>query len=216
MSTYSYKVWSSNDVKGQIISEWIHEVILSPKIRTKNCPRYTGQQSWQLYFGTNNDFINSFWNCLTFTTSHKRSPKDYNFQPNLLWSSLVRNRGLLRASYCNIFDPKNSEEIRLFEEILVTVKRGEESGTDAAVEFTYLIFYAANALTMSMLLHCTHTHTSTMASRRSSRGARCRHRQGCGRAYSIGSASVLHCIKVGVTVKWQKIFSRDVNFFRSN
>ena len=159
MSTYSYKVWSSNDVKGQIISEWIHEVILSPKIRTKNCPRYTGQQSWQLYFGTNNDFINSFWNCLTFTTSHKRSPKDYNFQPNLLWSSLVRNRGLLRASYCNIFDPKNSEEIRLFEEILVTVKRGEESGTDAAVEFTYLIFYAANALTMSMLLHCTHTHS---------------------------------------------------------
>ena len=63
----------------------------------------------------------------------------------------------MRASYCNIFDPKNSEEIRLFEEILVTVKRGEESGTDAAVEFTYLIFYAANALTMSMLLHCTHT-----------------------------------------------------------
>ena len=37
------------------------------------------------------------------------------------------------------------------------MRRGGESGTDAAVEFTYLIFYAANALTMSMLLHCTHT-----------------------------------------------------------
>ena len=40
-------------IKGQTISEWIYEVIVSPKIRTKNCqdfcPHYTGQKSWQFF-----------------------------------------------------------------------------------------------------------------------------------------------------------------------
>ena len=39
--------------KGPLISEWIYEVIVSPKIRTKNCqdfcPHYTGQKSWQFF-----------------------------------------------------------------------------------------------------------------------------------------------------------------------
>ena len=39
--------------KGQLISEWIYEVIVSPKIWTKNCqdfyPHYTGQKSWQFF-----------------------------------------------------------------------------------------------------------------------------------------------------------------------
>ena len=39
--------------KGQIISEWIYEVIISPKIRRINCqdfcPLYTGQKSWQFF-----------------------------------------------------------------------------------------------------------------------------------------------------------------------
>ena len=41
------------DLKGQTISEWIVEVIISPKIWTKNCqdfcPYYTGQKSWQFF-----------------------------------------------------------------------------------------------------------------------------------------------------------------------
>ena len=65
--------------KGQLISEWICEFIISSKIRTKNCqdfcPHYTGHQSWQFflgetifcpYFGRKDDFIHSFWNCLIF------------------------------------------------------------------------------------------------------------------------------------------------------
>ena len=39
--------------KGQLISESIYEVIVSHKIRTKNCqdfcPQYTGQKSWQFF-----------------------------------------------------------------------------------------------------------------------------------------------------------------------
>ena len=41
------------DSKGQLISEWIYEVIVSPKIWMKNCqdfcPHYTGQKSWQFF-----------------------------------------------------------------------------------------------------------------------------------------------------------------------
>ena len=40
-------------IKGQTISEWIYEVIVSPKIQTKNCqdfcPHYTGQKSWHFF-----------------------------------------------------------------------------------------------------------------------------------------------------------------------
>ena len=40
-----------NIIKGQSISEWIYEVIVSPKIQTKKyydfCPHYTGQKSCQ-------------------------------------------------------------------------------------------------------------------------------------------------------------------------
>ena len=39
--------------KGQSISEWIFEVIVSPKIQMKNCqdfcPHYTGQKSWRSF-----------------------------------------------------------------------------------------------------------------------------------------------------------------------
>ena len=39
--------------KGLLISEWIYEVIVSLKKRTKNCqnfcPHYTGQISWQFF-----------------------------------------------------------------------------------------------------------------------------------------------------------------------
>ena len=39
--------------KGQLISEWIYEVIASPKIQTKNCQdfctQYTRQKSWQFF-----------------------------------------------------------------------------------------------------------------------------------------------------------------------
>ena len=39
--------------KGQLISEWIFKVTISPKIRTKNCqdfcPHCTGQKSWQIF-----------------------------------------------------------------------------------------------------------------------------------------------------------------------
>ena len=42
-----------NYTKGQLISEWSHEVIVSSKIRTKNCqsfcPHYKGQKSWQVF-----------------------------------------------------------------------------------------------------------------------------------------------------------------------
>ena len=40
--------------KGQTISEWIYEVIVSPKIRTKNsqafCPHYTGPDIFSFVF----------------------------------------------------------------------------------------------------------------------------------------------------------------------
>ena len=37
--------------KGQLISEWIYKVTVSPRIQTKNfCPHYTGQKSWQFLF----------------------------------------------------------------------------------------------------------------------------------------------------------------------
>ena len=37
--------------KGQLISEWIFKVTVSPRIRTKNfCPHYTGQKSWNFLF----------------------------------------------------------------------------------------------------------------------------------------------------------------------
>ena len=39
--------------KGQLISEWINEFIVFPKIQTKNCqdfcPHYTGQKFWQFF-----------------------------------------------------------------------------------------------------------------------------------------------------------------------
>ena len=67
--------------KGQKISEWIYEVIVSPKIWTKNCKNFcpvvlhTAQYRAEIltifgsYFGGNNDFIYSFWNLLTFRSS---------------------------------------------------------------------------------------------------------------------------------------------------
>ena len=57
--------------KGQLNSEWIYDVIVSPKIPTKNyrdlCPgsllkgRAEISVIFGWYFGRNNDLINSFW-----------------------------------------------------------------------------------------------------------------------------------------------------------
>ena len=50
-TTKSLFLWSNS--KGQTISEWICEVIVSPKIRTNNCqdfcPVLWGQISWQFF-----------------------------------------------------------------------------------------------------------------------------------------------------------------------
>ena len=93
---WQYRLWSFKVCnKGQLNSEWIYEVIISPKIQTKNykdfCPTkqtrivakktaYTHQKITKtkcydsclygraeifvifgLYFGRNDDLINSFW-----------------------------------------------------------------------------------------------------------------------------------------------------------
>ena len=41
--------------KGQTISEWIYEVVISPKIDF--CPHYTGQKSWQFFVSILEKFI---------------------------------------------------------------------------------------------------------------------------------------------------------------
>ena len=52
-------------IRGHLISEWIYAVIVSPKNTNKKLSRF------RLYFGRNDDFINSFWNCLTFNNRTK-------------------------------------------------------------------------------------------------------------------------------------------------
>ena len=57
--------------KGQLNSEWIYEVIVSPKVPTKNCKDFCpgslleGRaeilQIFGWHFGRNDDLINSFW-----------------------------------------------------------------------------------------------------------------------------------------------------------
>ena len=59
------------DPKGQLNSEWIYEVIVSPKIPTKNCRDFCPKSllqglaeisvifGWD--FGTKDDLVNSFW-----------------------------------------------------------------------------------------------------------------------------------------------------------
>ena len=67
-----FGVWSDEEVcKGQLNSEWIYEVIVSPKMPTKNlkdfCPgsllegRAEILQIFCWRFGRNDDLINSFW-----------------------------------------------------------------------------------------------------------------------------------------------------------
>ena len=67
----SVKLQKNSVPKGQLNSEWIYEVIVSPKIPTKNyrdfCPgsllhdraKISAIFGWD--FGRNNDLINSFW-----------------------------------------------------------------------------------------------------------------------------------------------------------
>ena len=47
--------------KGQLNSEWIYEVIISPKMQTNNCqdfwPHYTGQMSWHLFIFWENRWL---------------------------------------------------------------------------------------------------------------------------------------------------------------
>ena len=51
--------WLMPAAKGQLISELIYEVIISPKIRTKNCQDFCPHYIvFRLYFGRNDDFIN--------------------------------------------------------------------------------------------------------------------------------------------------------------
>ena len=63
--------------KGQLNSEWIDEVIVSPKMPTKNyqvfCPGSLLEGRAEIlvifdwHFGRNDDLINSFWIYLTFS-----------------------------------------------------------------------------------------------------------------------------------------------------
>ena len=65
--------------KGQLNSEWIFEVIVSPKMPTKHFPDFCpgslleGRAEILKIFGShfrrNENFINSFWICLTFRVS---------------------------------------------------------------------------------------------------------------------------------------------------
>ena len=63
------KVWKSGGgegtCKGQTISEWIYEVKLSRFLPSLH--RAEILTIFCLYFGRNDDFMNSFWNCLTFS-----------------------------------------------------------------------------------------------------------------------------------------------------
>ena len=70
---FGWAVWHSinqNHSKCHLFSEWIYEVIVSPKIRTKNCRDFCPVYVLRVeiltifcsYFGRNDDFINSFWN----------------------------------------------------------------------------------------------------------------------------------------------------------
>ena len=71
--TIDYSAWVT---KGQLDSEWIYEIIVSPKIPTKNyryfCPWSLLEGSAEIfmifgwYFGRNDDLMNSFWIQLTF------------------------------------------------------------------------------------------------------------------------------------------------------
>ena len=86
--------------KGQSISEWIYEVIVSPKIRTKNCQdfclHYTWQKSWQFLFifWEKQWFINQFWNCLTFNHFSKVS---IWFRHNWSWNLISQINTLCGA-----------------------------------------------------------------------------------------------------------------------
>ena len=70
----SGQVWvpCSTNTKGQTISEWIYEVIISPKIWTISalCSEGRNLEFFCSYFGRNNGFTISFWNLLTFSVSN--------------------------------------------------------------------------------------------------------------------------------------------------
>ena len=61
-------------LKGQTISEWIFEVMVSQKIQTKIVKISTLQSRNpdNSYIWRNDDFINSSWNCLTFRFNWQR------------------------------------------------------------------------------------------------------------------------------------------------
>ena len=68
---YILAVWKMKICKGQLNSEWLYEVIVSPKMPTKNyqdfCPgsllegRAEILQIFGWHFGRNDDLIKSFW-----------------------------------------------------------------------------------------------------------------------------------------------------------
>ena len=65
--------WYDIYSKGQTISEWIYEDIVSSKKSSKFLPsvhRVEILAIFCLYLGRKDDFINLFWNILTFTTVH--------------------------------------------------------------------------------------------------------------------------------------------------
>ena len=59
--------------KSQTISEWIYEVIVLPKHKQKLSKFLPSLHRAEIltifypYFGRKDEFINSFWNCVTFT-----------------------------------------------------------------------------------------------------------------------------------------------------
>ena len=66
---------------------WSHR--FSQKISQDFCPHYTTEilPIFCLYFGRNDDFINSFWNCLTFTMYRKSN--HIFVLPNNTWKNTI-------------------------------------------------------------------------------------------------------------------------------
>ena len=101
------------------ISEWIYEVIVSPKIRTKNCqdfcPHYTAEilTIFRSYFGRNDDFINSFWNSLTFTTKVRFKYISGFVMKFILWQKIFWNSIFTNAK-CNTYFKRKYEKKATF------------------------------------------------------------------------------------------------------
>ena len=82
-------------LKGQLISEWIYDLIVSPKIWTKNCqdfcPPYTGQKSWQFFICILGETM----------TSKIHSEIDWPLVVKIWWNEGMERRGLNHFLHLN-------------------------------------------------------------------------------------------------------------------